>query len=360
MGGYYTKVSYDRTCAYCGKEFEAHDIRKIYCSKKCKDIAIRIRNGVPCNTSAEPFKKICVVCGKQYETFRGTSVACSPECSKKRKRPHKSRKKAEAKTGLCVICGLSFTTQQPSQVTCGGDGCKREYKRIKHRERYEKHRDNEIIEKRFYRAIHTIERECVICGEKFYCLDNELDKTCSHECSRKLDNMRKEKRIPKAQRVDLISLKRLYIRDGGKCYLCGGLCSWDDWNISKNGNKYPGDTYPTIEHVVPVSKGGFNSWDNVRLAHWKCNLEKADGIIDAEPLEKEFAYSQKHSKTQKRRTAQYTLDGKLIRIWDSTAQIGRELGVNDKHIQNVCRGKISRTGNAYGYHWEYLKEVSNA
>ena len=40
-----------------------------------------------------------------------------------------------------------------------------------------------------------------------------------------------------------------------------------------------------------------------------------------------------------------------IRIWDSTEQIKRELGFNNKHIQNVARGKGQ---TAYGYRWEYL------
>lgn len=35
-------------------------------------------------------------------------------------------------------------------------------------------------------------------------------------------------------------------------------------------------------------------------------------------------------------------------------RIRRELGLDDKHIQNVCRKRKSNTGNAYGYHWEYV------
>lgn len=32
----------------------------------------------------------------------------------------------------------------------------------------------------------------------------------------------------------------------------------------------------TIEHIVPLAKGGTHTWDNVAPAHYKCNMQKAD------------------------------------------------------------------------------------
>ena len=214
------------------------------------------------------------------------------------------------------------------------------------------------IEKAKYVKEHTIIRACVICGAGFELLDTETRMTCSARCSKKYANKKRERRIPKSQRVDFISLERLYMRDKGKCYLCGRVCDWSDWSISPKGHQYPGCGYPTIEHVLPISKGGLDAWDNVRLACWKCNLEKADAVVDAHSMSKEFAYSQAYSKTTRKRTAQYSLDGELIKVWESTAQIRKELGFNDSHIQNVCRRSGSSTGNAYGYHWEYVDDAA--
>ena len=109
--------------------------------------------------------------------------------------------------------------------------------------------------------------------------------------------------------------------------------------------------------MIPVARGGFESWDNVRLAHLKCNIEKSANIYPYLPMDKEFAYSYKGHGTPSKKTAQYTLDGQLIKVWPSTASIERELGLKSKHIQNVCRRDNSNTGNAYGYHWEYLEEA---
>lgn len=40
-----------------------------------------------------------------------------------------------------------------------------------------------------------------------------------------------------------------------------------------------GKTYPSIDHVFPLSKGGLHSWDNVKLAHHYCNTIKSDKVV---------------------------------------------------------------------------------
>lgn len=327
----YVPVSYDRICKCCGNPFIAHDVRKIYCSKKCA--CVGYKRSIGQDSRLDPRELKCVVCGKEFRTHNPSQKTCSPECSKenekRRIRPYRRDKRTE------------HTWE--------------EYVSIQKEKAKQRH-EIKKIEKIWYTAIHTVERECKYCGSLFYCIDTNNKQCCSSECSKKYENQKADKRIPKDQRIDKISLKRLYKRDNGICYLCGEICDLGDWRTSTKGNSYPGDKYPTIEHVIPISKGGLDAWDNVRLACWKCNLDKADGIIKMQPMSKEFAYSQKFSETQAKKTAQYTLDGQLIKIWNSTAQIERDLGLNSKHIQNVCRGDGSHTGNAYGYHWEYVKE----
>lgn len=279
----------------------------------------------------------CVICGKEFDTRIYTKITCSPECSEARIRQR--RKECDKNRPNRDSRRYEHTREEWNQII---------------KEQARQRAERETIEKAWYKALHTVERECAECGALFYCLDNETRVTCSTECSKRRSNRRADKRIPKEQRVDKISLKKLFKRDNGICYLCGCECDWDDWKTSRRGNKYPGDKYPVIEHVIPVSKGGLDSWDNVRLACSKCNSEKSDGIIKIQPMSHEFAYSQKYCATQAKRTAQYTLDGKLIRIWDSTGQIERETGLKSKHIQAVCRRDKSNTGNAYGFHWEYV------
>ena len=54
------------------------------------------------------------------------------------------------------------------------------------------------------------------------------------------------------------------------CHLCGLY-------ISRHATK--NDWYRvTLDHIIPLSKGGTHTRDNVAPAHWKCNMEKGDGV----------------------------------------------------------------------------------
>ena len=66
-------------------------------------------------------------------------------------------------------------------------------------------------------------------------------------------------------------------RDGGACYLCGEPVTWGQ----------SGRWDHTLDHVMPISKGGEHSYANVRLAHRSCNSRKWDSIID--PSARPFA-----------------------------------------------------------------------
>ena len=44
--------------------------------------------------------------------------------------------------------------------------------------------------------------------------------------------------------------------------------------------KYGDPMAPTIDHIIPVAKGGHPSdIDNLQLAHWICNRQKSDKIF---------------------------------------------------------------------------------
>ena len=122
-------------------------------------------------------------------------------------------------------------------------------------------------------AIHV----CKNCGKE-YCIGvtgYNSAKYCSEKCMKRwamrVKNDRRLRRMKQRKHDTDITLEKLFARDGGVCYLCGGRCSWDD---VADGNA--GDSYPSIDHVRPLSKGGTHEWNNVKLAHRKCNWEKRD------------------------------------------------------------------------------------
>ena len=71
-------------------------------------------------------------------------------------------------------------------------------------------------------------------------------------------NERKRRRA--IARGDRIDVKELYDRHRGLCAICGQHC-----------------TTPTIDHVIPLSKGGTHTWGNVQLACYECNQRKGNG-----------------------------------------------------------------------------------
>ena len=75
-----------------------------------------------------------------------------------------------------------------------------------------------------------------------------------------------------------ISLDKLYSRDKGICYICGEKCDFKDYE-ERNGHFIAGSNYPSIDHIIPIARGGKHAWDNVKLAHHKCNTNKRDNDI---------------------------------------------------------------------------------
>ena len=122
-------------------------------------------------------------------------------------------------------------------------------------------------------------RVCRNCGNE-YCIETtgyNSKSYCSEKCMKRwamrIKNDRRLKRMKRRVHDNDITLEKLFNNSNGICYLCGKPCDWDD---IVNGNA--GDSYPSIDHVIPLSKGGTHTWDNVKLAHRSCNLVKRDSI----------------------------------------------------------------------------------
>jgi len=71
-----------------------------------------------------------------------------------------------------------------------------------------------------------------------------------------------------SQPAELVRPIDIYLRDGWKCQICGVA-------VDKRA-KVPHPKAPTMDHIMPVSKGGAHTRQNLRLAHFLCNSKRGD------------------------------------------------------------------------------------
>lgn len=198
-------------------------------------------------------------------------------------------------------------------------------------------------------------KHCVICGNEFRNSDARR-KTCSTECAntlKKANHGLKRFRHKGGAIIDYgITLQRVYDRDKGRCWLCGELTDFNDILYTKDGHKYCGPKHPVKDHIVPIARGGDESWENIKLACWKCNKEKSDALIDIDKSTKSrkiIVSDRCGEKDGSIPIAQYKLDGSLVKVYKSMSQASRETGIAECQIAAVRNG---RQKTAHGFIWK--------
>lgn len=365
-------------CKMCGKPYMKRNGKSLFCSDACKKARIKQRY----EAEKEERKAYAMRWRKEHPDYYEQRKKAIPNYERDRWRKIRGSREYTRK---CVICGKAFKTWYPQKITCS-DECKKvrekqchvkyeklslsaekvHAKYIKHQygseeahqeylaelkkkkqEQMEQTRRKREAEKEARRKANLIFGECVVCGNAFKTY-NRQQKTCSKECGKKLSYARKQSRIPKNQMIDKdITLEALYRRDSGVCYLCGKPCDWSD----KEGFVV-GANYPSIDHIVPVSRGGLHAWNNVRLAHFRCNVDKSDEIIpEAKKMIPKNAYEFKRDvKPRKKKTLQFTKDNQFLAEYESTAEAERQTGTKQRGIQKCASGQCKSYG---GFIWRY-------
>lgn len=300
------KSGHTHVCETCGKTFSALQKNRQYCSKGCSGIA-KIKETHYRNKHV----KVCAACGRQFETIIANQLFCSPECVSNHNRRHY----------ICQQCGKPFWRRNAFRMKFCSEECREKARRFETEERRLK---RPVIEKAKYH------RDCAECGKAFttvylkkiYCCSacshdanlrikreqwekeytprtfvckecgNVVTTTCgdmrSEFCCdtceavyyRRIDHQtarhkafcreskqRREKQIA-AGYVEPVSYEKLYERDHGVCQICGMPVPDDKFADNSWGG--------TIDHRVPLSKGGKHSQSNCQLTHRICNSLKSD------------------------------------------------------------------------------------
>lgn len=114
-----------------------------------------------------------------------------------------------------------------------------------------------------FRGLRTL--RCAHCGKELRGVFPAAQKCCSYRCTRAHARANRRQRL-RDRFVAPVSLDEIFERDRGRCQLCGELV---DRTL-----QWPDPMGVSLDHIIPVSRGGTHEPKNVQLAHWKCNHAK--------------------------------------------------------------------------------------
>ena len=126
--------------------------------------------------------------------------------------------------------------------------------------------------------------QCRACASWFITFN--MDVTCSAKCQRywkkrspaALEQKRMSRDRRRARKRDAfvapVWRKKVYAADGYRCHLCNRKCK-DKFSYLPN-SQVPHPLSPTLDHVIPLAKGGTHEPSNCRTACYECNNRKGD------------------------------------------------------------------------------------
>lgn len=231
-----------------------------FCSDECRRADHKLR--YPRKTSVI---QVCEICKKEFENDRAgaPSKVCSRECKLEKER-RRGRAMRPVYSRNCEICEKEFVTRNKVSFACSPE-CQRERVRNYGKAKW-------LIEKA--NLPETKEIVCQWCNE-FVVVPYSLTggRKFHDECMKQATRARNRKKSVKRQGAKTqahIVHEVIAERDNYVCHLCGELVDMSLPRRSHYG--------ATLDHVIPIAKGGLDSEDNVKLAHWICNVRKSDKL----------------------------------------------------------------------------------
>jgi endogenous inhibitor of DNA gyrase (YacG/DUF329 family) len=265
-------------CPTCGRAFTPTDSQRKFCSPECSYQAMRdVVSVVRCPNCGKILRSLLKKHGHR-------KVFCSTTCAgayrAKQNAPHVAKKKAE-KEGLlvkrCKTCGKQFKATNMNQLCCS-DECKR----IRDKD------TSRVLGKARHVAITYT---CKQCGNTFSPeYNNKARVFCSDEClnryknpiTRRTENSRRRALLAGAK-VEKFRDVDIFERDAWTCQICGQP-------VDREARGYD-LLAPSLDHIIPLARGGSHTKDNVRCVHFICNSLKsdADDIVAKERARRWFA-----------------------------------------------------------------------
>lgn len=199
--------------------------RRRYCSDKCrhKARAMKAKQG--------PWDRTCEICESRFEASKPTQRFCSAECRYANALAYANAKHQAFRAAnpipdsfdyKCDVCQASFT--KPHRVTG------------------------------------------IAAMRGVYC------DTCRVAAQRARYRKKTVARQSKSTKPSGVWFEQVLATYGSNCYLCQQDIDLDLPRTSKRG--------ATVDHILPLSRGGQDELHNLRLVHWDCNRAKSNKLVE--------------------------------------------------------------------------------
>lgn len=242
----------DKLCAYCSGTFTARKSSSKYCSQTCQG---------------------------QYNGRRHRRIRNCKHCGNEFPSRHHERNNKNRRDYCGAACFPSNRRKADSE----------NLRRVRaRRARVRAKLDRAAAGRQGRRGLLFVAGNCRTCDQYFIHItsrrrDEHLQRgfvnlliCCSDDC--RLDSLRQYKKAAKAYRKALLRSntaegylvrpRSVYIRDGWICGIC---------NNPVDRNLYhPHPMSVSLDHIIPVSKGGGHTYDNLQCSHLICNIRKSN------------------------------------------------------------------------------------
>lgn len=221
------------TCAWPG--CERTDILARGLCQRCN---MRARRAGRLHEFAAPNKE-CACCGREYaEGTRAGKRFCSDAC---RRDAYRASVRQPLLARTCVECGAPI----PIGTRADADAC-----------------STECQQAGWYRRNAEDLRKRASQWKK----DNRA-------AARDAEHRRRARL--RGSPAGAVDLERLWARDCGVCWIC-------DLPIDRQ-LRAPDPGSLSVDHVIPVARGGGHTESNTAIAHLLCNIRKKDRVLDKVP-----------------------------------------------------------------------------
>lgn len=152
-------------CEYCGKEIapSTHGHKK-YCSITCRNRAAYLASKSSTPLSKRTVK--CAVCGKQFTQRTGTEMFCSRECRNEAMRLRQQKYDAQKSKAKCSVCGKEFYSPSGNGKYCSSE-CRRKGRTKDSLSARARNNAQDLTNKAVQRPTKTLDdwaREAFACG----------------------------------------------------------------------------------------------------------------------------------------------------------------------------------------------------